>query len=411
MAGWTMGAASLPSTHVFVTAAYGRRQKTVAVPRWAAMMAASAMAVAAVWLLGCTAYVIGHDSLLAAAMRHERDLQYGYEDRIVALQRQLDRSTSLKSQLERTVSTRLDSLSAQESDLHRQAAVLTSLAEAVRHLAPRAGDTARAEATPAAQGATASRAPSGSLEAARDPSGDSPALRLATLTTALSRVDDDQQTALLRLQGVAASRLSRLRAALGTAGLTMARFAPASDAAVGGPFVPLAASTIASPFERASLMLKGTLDQAERLKAAVDHTPFEKPLEGTPEVTSPFGARTDPFLGRLALHTGIDLREDAGTTVLATAAGRVSFAGTASGYGNMVEIDHGSGLSTRYAHLSAITVAVGTPITAGDGIGRVGATGRATGPHLHYETRIDGEPVDPVRFLNAGRTLAEGDAP
>ena len=89
----------------------------------------------------------------------------------------------------------------------------------------------------------------------------------------------------------------------------------------------------------------------------------------------------------------------------------MTFAGSASGYGTMVEVDHGAGLTTRYAHLSAVTVAVGESVEAGATVGRVGATGRATGPHLHYETRIDGEPVDPMRFLQAGHRLAQGISP
>ena len=175
--------------------------------------------------------------------------------------------------------------------------------------------------------------------------------------------------------------------------------------------MPLDAKAVSSPFERASLTLKATLDDAEKLKGAATHVPFDKPLAGSPEVTSPFGARTDPFLGRPALHTGIDLRDDTGTDVRATAPGRVVSAGLASGYGIMVEIDHGAGLTTRYAHLSAVEVTPGQQVAEGETIGLVGATGRATGPHLHYETRIDGEPVDPMRFLVAGHHLVDAAAP
>ena len=177
------------------------------------------------------------------------------------------------------------------------------------------------------------------------------------------------------------------------------------------PFVPLDATSVRSPFERATLALRSALDGAGLLKTAIDHVPLAKPLDGTPEVTSPFGVRTDPFLGRPALHTGIDLREGMGSAVLATAPGRVVSAGPVPGYGLMVEIDHGAGLTTRYAHLSEIEASVGHTVEKGDTIGRVGATGRATGPHLHYETRIDGEPVDPMRFLLAGHHLVEARLP
>jgi murein DD-endopeptidase MepM/ murein hydrolase activator NlpD len=92
--------------------------------------------------------------------------------------------------------------------------------------------------------------------------------------------------------------------------------------------------------------------------------------------------------------------------VKATAAGRVVSAGWSGGYGNMIEIDHGGGLTTRFGHLSAIEVETGREVRIGAVIGRVGSTGRSTGPHIHYETRVNGEAVDPLRFLNAGRILA-----
>ena len=111
-----------------------------------------------------------------------------------------------------------------------------------------------------------------------------------------------------------------------------------------------------------------------------------------PAVTSPFGYRADPFLGRLALHPGVDLAEAYGAEIHAAAAGRVVHAGPAGGYGNMVEIDHGNGLATRYAHMSETLVEEGQEVDKGAVLGRLGSTGRSTGPHLHYEVRVDGEP-------------------
>jgi murein DD-endopeptidase MepM/ murein hydrolase activator NlpD len=105
------------------------------------------------------------------------------------------------------------------------------------------------------------------------------------------------------------------------------------------------------------------------------------------------------------MHTGLDLRGDRGEPVHATASGRVSIAGREGGYGNMVQIEHGHGLATRYGHLSEIDVKVGQKVRFGEVVGRIGSTGRSTGPHLHYETRIDGEPVDPQKFLRAGVRL------
>ncbi len=108
------------------------------------------------------------------------------------------------------------------------------------------------------------------------------------------------------------------------------------------------------------------------------------------------------------MHSGIDFRAEQGSPVRSTAPGRVVGAEYSGGYGNMVEIDHGNGITTRYAHLSAILVSEGQQVAQGTVVGRVGSTGRSTGPHLHYETRIEGDAVDPQRFLRAGnRFLAQ----
>ena len=124
------------------------------------------------------------------------------------------------------------------------------------------------------------------------------------------------------------------------------------------------------------------------------------------KINNEFGFRRSPFGGRsYEFHGGMDIDGERGQIVQATAAGVVTEAGWKGGYGQMVEIDHGNGLSTRYAHLSSIRVVAGQKVAAGTLVGRVGSTGRSTGAHLHYETRIDGVPVDPRRFLRAGARL------
>jgi murein DD-endopeptidase MepM/ murein hydrolase activator NlpD len=105
------------------------------------------------------------------------------------------------------------------------------------------------------------------------------------------------------------------------------------------------------------------------------------------------------------MHTGLDFRGMTGEPIRATAAGKVTQAGWSGGYGKLVEVDHGNGLATRYGHLSEIEVTVGQTIRIGQTVGLLGTTGRSTGPHLHYETRVDGEAVDPQKFLRAGSRL------
>jgi murein DD-endopeptidase MepM/ murein hydrolase activator NlpD len=120
-------------------------------------------------------------------------------------------------------------------------------------------------------------------------------------------------------------------------------------------------------------------------------------------ISSGFGYRSDPFSGEAAFHSGLDFRGPVGAPIYAAAAGRVSFAGVKSGYGNCIEISHGNGMVTRYAHMSAFRAHVGQDVAAGEAIGAIGSSGRSTGPHLHFEVRINDRPVNPRPFLEAAR--------
>ncbi|MBV9840840.1 MAG: M23 family metallopeptidase [Sphingomonadaceae bacterium] len=122
-------------------------------------------------------------------------------------------------------------------------------------------------------------------------------------------------------------------------------------------------------------------------------------------LTSFFGVRADPFEGSARMHAGLDMAAPAGTPVYATADGVVAHAGPSNGYGNLVEIDHGRGVHTRYGHLSAVLVAENSRVHRGDLIGRVGSTGRSTGPHLHYEVRLDDRAINPLPFLQGASYL------
>lgn len=121
------------------------------------------------------------------------------------------------------------------------------------------------------------------------------------------------------------------------------------------------------------------------------------PVEG--RLLSSFGQRNDPFSGEGAYHAGVDIAAPSGTPVQATASGTVTQLGGINGYGKLVIVDHGNGYETYYAHLSQIDVIEGQQIRRGETIGEVGSTGRATGPHLHYEVRLNNVPVNPYRFL------------
>ncbi len=170
----------------------------------------------------------------------------------------------------------------------------------------------------------------------------------------------------------------------------------AMGAAMGGPFEAIGGDDIDPRFERLGL----SLARMAVLERALDGIPQVVPAS-VQSVTSGFGYRRDPFNGRGALHAGMDFKGAVGSPIFAAADGRVTFAGWKSGYGQAIEITHGNGMLTRYAHLSRIGVNVGQLVEAGATIGGLGSTGRSTGPHLHFEVRINNRAVNPRPFLEA----------
>ncbi len=168
---------------------------------------------------------------------------------------------------------------------------------------------------------------------------------------------------------------------------------PGSEA-VGGPF-----ESAGNPTFKALFNSWKKLDQ---LQDGVIAIPSDKPIRTVVSFTSGFGVRSDPFRGGAAMHPGIDLSGPYGTPIYATADGIVLRSGwNSGGYGNLIELDHGRGITTRFGHLSAILVHPGDRITRGQLIGRMGSTGRSTGNHLHYEVRIDGRAVNPIPFMKS----------
>ncbi len=176
--------------------------------------------------------------------------------------------------------------------------------------------------------------------------------------------------------------------------------------AIGGPFVSLSMD---------SRERKKSLKQIKRINKHVDkllgyqdvvqRLPLIRPLPARYRLTSGFGTRKDPFKRKRAMHQGIDFRGPTGTPVKATSNGRVIRAGRVGGYGNLVELRHSNGITTRYAHLSRIDVKVGQKVLKHHRIGRIGSTGRSTGPHLHYETRVFGRAIDPRRLWRVGSNV------
>jgi murein DD-endopeptidase MepM/ murein hydrolase activator NlpD len=177
--------------------------------------------------------------------------------------------------------------------------------------------------------------------------------------------------------------------------------------ATGGPLVRLSRAALRQGSADSEIAdLEIALNRLAVMEVSLRAIPSAQPTSYG-AMTSPFGLRRDPFTGARAMHTGIDFRGSRGQGILATGQGRVVFAGWKGGYGRVIEIDHGAGVVTRYAHLSGIDVSVGQEVDRGDRIGRMGSTGRSTATHLHYEVRINGRAVNPRPLLEADRDVLE----
>jgi murein DD-endopeptidase MepM/ murein hydrolase activator NlpD len=151
--------------------------------------------------------------------------------------------------------------------------------------------------------------------------------------------------------------------------------------------------------------LRGHLLTIQRLRPSIESLPLARPVAEGFRTSSPFGPRFHPIYAVDRLHAGQDFAAPIGIPVRATGSGVVLSAGWAGGYGWLVQVDHGQGMVTRYAHLSEMLVTPGQPVALGAVVGLVGNTGGSTGPHLHYETRVEDGPLDPMLFMNIGQQL------
>jgi murein DD-endopeptidase MepM/ murein hydrolase activator NlpD len=205
-----------------------------------------------------------------------------------------------------------------------------------------------------------------------------------------------------RLADAARARLARVERAIRGFGLNPTAL-PAGRVGRGGPFVPVAGLIGQDEGLRALAALLGRLEAMEATLAAI---PSGRPT-AAPMQTSSYGYRRDPFNGYMAFHAGVDFAGRFGQAILAASGGRVSFVGRRPGYGQVIEIDHGNAIMTRYAHLSRFAARVGDKVTRGQTIARMGSTGRSTGTHLHFEVRVRGAAVNPRRFLEARQDVLE----
>lgn len=382
------------------------------------------------WSAATATYFAFRDDVLTKLIARQADMQYAYEDRIAELRAKIDRTTSRQMLDQEQFDKKLEQVLRRQNQLESRASALGSVPDlSVTGSIPPTKppgrgaslDTSTQKPTPVSDTVTFVAPPDreARLESRAPALAAPPQTQVAKLGGAdnvidrlqasLDRVESKQLAALSSTEEAIDSKVRRMRGAIADLGLNMAKLESAAPrGAMGGPYIPVKLSANADPFERQLYRLQLTRAQMDKLNRTMAQVPYRKPVVGAVEFTSGFGVRSDPFLGRPAMHAGLDFRGATGDPIRATANGRVVSAGNSGGYGRMVEIDHGNGLSTRYGHMSAIQVKVGDSIKIGQVIGLVGSTGRSTGPHLHYETRIDGEAVDPQKFLRAGVRLSAG---
>jgi murein DD-endopeptidase MepM/ murein hydrolase activator NlpD len=380
----------------------------------------------AAWSGAATLYILFRDDALKALMGRQIEITRSYEAQATQLQAEIDRLRSLKLIEQERVDRTLSDLARRQSTLEARQSSLATVSGArsaetandvtgsipIKRsppantpskpsplsdtilIVPPSDRSARLESRPAAQLRRHADAPK--VDTAFD-------VRLGNLAREIEQIERDQARMLNEIEERYDGREQRIRRVFADLGLNVAgpRLAVA---AAGGPFLPLTRSAEDS-FTRQVQRIRLSARAVDMLTQEMARVPVIRPTSGPTDVTSPFGVRMDPFVRQLAMHTGVDFRGEPGDPVRAAAAGRVIQAERNGGYGLMVEVDHGNGITSRYAHLSNIAVSEGAQVEVGSLVGRIGSTGRSTGPHLHYEVRINGEAVDPQRFLRAGLRL------
>jgi murein DD-endopeptidase MepM/ murein hydrolase activator NlpD len=415
---------------------------------WVLVTAGTLTALLLAWYLVATIYFVFRDEMLGKLMNQQTEMQYAYEDRIAALRNQIDRLASRQLVDQDTVEGKVHELVARQAQLENRQAMVSNLLDQPAFAGLRQQARTAAAAPPATTGSigaavsatgAAAFAPNARMNPAAEafqqrapmpmplgPTGgpDMPqplferrsdaggpaslVLRLSEARGNADRIAGRQSMTLELMERNLRQQQVRMSGAIADTGLDMGRFPQGKGTAgQGGPLVPLPEAREPGTFEFRLTRLQTQIAQAERLRRIVGQLPIHRPMPGDFDITSAFGSRSDPFTRGLAMHTGIDFRAPTGTHVRTAAPGKVVEAGWMGGYGQMVEIDHGNGVTTRYAHLSSIEVDVGDQVVRGEVVGKVGSTGRSTGPHLHYEVRIDGDAVDPMRFIRAGQKVAE----
>lgn len=355
--------------------------------------------------LATSAFLTFKDDLLTATLSRQARIMQAYEDRIAALRTQVDLVTSRQLLDQQAVERRVALLLARQEKIGSQAVQIRRAfgqMDASDSVDPTTTGTVTTPKSP-------KRLRLGSLIGSNDPfGGESRAIAslptldqptdaiIASLEETLKTTEARQLASLRTLRQDARRKAMNLASILQAQGIRLPE-----DTAVGGPLIEV---NNGRRFTDSVSALESSLESLEKVRRAAKHVPHGSPAPGN-RISSHFGNRRDPFTGRRALHGGLDFRGNTGDPVFATGSGKVVKAGRRGGYGKLVVIDHGGGITTRYAHLSRIMVKKGQRVTKGTRIGKIGSTGRSTGPHLHYEVRRNKRVLDPIRYVRLEKKL------
>ncbi|MCI4644400.1 MAG: M23 family metallopeptidase [Hyphomonadaceae bacterium] len=232
-------------------------------------------------------------------------------------------------------------------------------------------------------------------------------LEVVGVRARIDELETSQEAWLNQAEDIVVERAERARGILRLTAVGSGRIE--DSRAMGGPEVSIAELTSSmaddpdAAFERRVLQVAARLEEAKYYEDIVASLPLAEPTGVPARLTSNYGMRVDPFTRRPAWHNGIDMAAYYKAPIAAAGPGTVTYAGRMSGYGRMVEVNHGYGFKSRYAHMQSISVSRGDTVAIGDTLGLMGSSGRSTGPHLHYEVYFNDKPYDPVDFLKAGR--------
>jgi murein DD-endopeptidase MepM/ murein hydrolase activator NlpD len=391
--------------------AHGNDVSHFTIKPWLTLSIGAALSAMAVGYLLATSYLVFRDDLIGATIARNARIQQAYEDRISALRAQVDRITSRQMLDQQVMESKVAELIDRQEQLSNRGGRLGPLLKranqslqksAVPIPASKPGEKILGYAAETDGPSLLGRIFHASKKPSELSAADKADALFANINSSIKDIEVTQLSQIRNLAAGANDAANDIKTALNTAGLSVSDL---SKSAEGGPYIPAIEGEKITAFDREVEKLDQALTLLDHMKSEARHYPIGNPVPGS-DTTSRFGYRKDPLLGTQAFHSGIDFRAETGHRIHAPAAGVVVTAGRSGGYGNMVEIRHKGGIITRYGHMNSIYVRQGETVDEGAVLGEVGSTGRSTGPHLHYEVRVDGNPIDPARYLNIGQKIA-----